>query len=77
MGRELTWEVSKTNCDCRFCEKRKVGCHSTCETYKQFRDNLDNSKQMVLEGKKKLYGEYSGFKRDQVRKEAKKARYKR
>lgn len=26
---------------CRDCADRKVGCHSTCEKYKQFRAKLD------------------------------------
>lgn len=26
---------------CRGCEKRRVGCHSGCETYAKFRERVD------------------------------------
>ena len=29
---------------CRHCDKRQIGCHSTCEDYAQFRKDLDEYK---------------------------------
>lgn len=30
---------------CKGCEKRYVGCHSTCEEYKEYRKGKDEEKQ--------------------------------
>jgi hypothetical protein len=30
---------------CRDCEKRIIGCHSICEDYKQYQDELQKVKQ--------------------------------
>lgn len=30
-----------TKNSCKGCKKRKVGCHSKCEKYKRFREELD------------------------------------
>ena len=30
---------------CKGCEKRYVGCHSTCEEYKEYRKEMDEQKQ--------------------------------
>jgi len=27
--------------DCYGCTKRQVGCHATCESYKKFREQVD------------------------------------
>ncbi len=32
----------KVKCACQGCTKRSVGCHSTCEEYKQFRKSIDD-----------------------------------
>lgn len=33
--------MNKPSSCCYNCEKRKVGCHSSCEDYKQFKINLE------------------------------------
>ena len=33
--------MTMVNFSCRFCQERYVGCHSTCEKYKQERAELD------------------------------------
>lgn len=30
---------------CKGCEERHVGCHSTCEIYKAYREELDKEKE--------------------------------
>lgn len=30
-------------CPCKDCEDREIGCHSKCEKYKKFRDDVDAS----------------------------------
>lgn len=30
---------------CLNCEKRKSGCHATCETYNQYRHNIKEAKE--------------------------------
>lgn len=30
-----------TGCKCKDCTKRKVGCHSTCTDYKEWKTNRD------------------------------------
>ena len=32
-------------CKCCNCDKRKIGCHSTCEDYKAYRSRLDTIKE--------------------------------
>jgi hypothetical protein len=34
---------------CLNCERRFVGCHSTCEDYKAFRDKLDKANEAFYE----------------------------
>ena len=33
------------NCKCKDCDNRTIGCHSNCESYKQFRDEIAKAKQ--------------------------------
>lgn len=28
--------------NCKDCKNRYIGCHSTCEVYKKFKENIDN-----------------------------------
>lgn len=38
--------------DCIECTNRKVGCHATCEKYREFRKNKDyenNMRRMVIQ----------------------------
>lgn len=42
-----------TKSSCKGCTKRKVGCHSKCKKYKEFRKELDKQ---VADNKNKIYG---------------------
>lgn len=43
-----------TDCTCcKDCEKRKVGCHSTCEEYKAFRSKRDAENAEIFKKKQK------------------------
>ena len=37
---------------CKGCPDRFVGCHSTCDLYKQFRNELDKKNNMTYKEKK-------------------------
>lgn len=37
---------------CKGCADRFVGCHSTCDLYKQFRNELDKKNNMTYKEKK-------------------------
>lgn len=41
------------NAPCKECEERQVGCHSTCELYKEFRQKLDERNRKIEDGKRK------------------------
>ena len=41
-----------TKSSCKGCEERHVGCHTTCEDYKQFRATLDKEKEARIEAQK-------------------------
>ncbi len=41
-----------TKSSCKGCEKRHVGCHTTCEDYKDFRATLDKEKEARIEAQK-------------------------
>lgn len=41
-------------CECKDCERRYVGCHSQCEDYKQYREQLDR-----INKQRRAYGEKS------------------
>ena len=34
--------------NCKGCEKRHIGCHSTCQVYADFRNNLDEAKKRKI-----------------------------
>lgn len=34
----------KTNNSCYNCKNRVIGCHSNCETYKEYKSHLDKIK---------------------------------
>lgn len=36
--------TSNTKCKCQGCEKRYLGCHSTCEDYKAFKETVKTVK---------------------------------
>lgn len=33
---------SPAKCECQGCTKRKLGCHSTCDSYKKYREYKDH-----------------------------------
>ena len=37
------------SCPCYKCEERKVGCHATCERYKEWREWLNIRKNILSE----------------------------
>ena len=36
---------------CKGCEKRHVGCHATCEVYRDFREDLEARKDYLAKDK--------------------------
>lgn len=40
-----------TKSPCKDCESRKVGCHSQCEKYLNFRDEYEKQKKTIRENK--------------------------
>ena len=51
------------NSKCKGCTKRVVGCHSTCEDYKEFRKELD--KQNEAERADREFSSYARTDRDE------------
>jgi hypothetical protein len=51
---------------CQNCAKRTVGCHSSCESYINFRNGIDNIKRKMKGDK-----EYERYKRDVIRRKSK------
>lgn len=51
---------------CHNCEKRKVGCHATCETYQNFRKKQDE----LLEEKHRSK-DYYDYRAQKIHREAK------
>lgn len=43
---------------CKDCKDRFVGCHSSCDKYKEFRINLDEEREKTREEKKMIYALY-------------------
>ena len=39
---------------CFSCKSRELGCHSSCENYKIWKENLDKEKAMIRERKKEF-----------------------
>lgn len=39
------------NCPCLNCEERVVGCHSNCESYKNFRTAMDDKNKSLRDSK--------------------------
>lgn len=37
--------------NCKNCKERQIGCHSTCERYKEFCEKNDKLKDMIRKGK--------------------------
>ena len=37
---------------CKGCQERQVGCHVTCERYKEYRANLDKEKEARIQAHK-------------------------
>lgn len=40
-------------CPCKGCKERKVGCHASCEAYKEWKKNGIEIKNFFYDGKKK------------------------
>ena len=43
---------------CQGCERREVGCHSSCEEYKEYREHVDNMNAIRL---KKISDKYNKY----------------
>lgn len=54
---------------CYGCEKRTIGCHATCEDYKEFRAKLDERKRREQSFRNPVY-----YMRDQGREERERKR---
>lgn len=39
--------ISKINSPCMNCENRKMGCHSTCDKYKEFKITIETEKAKI------------------------------
>lgn len=57
---------NKTTC-CYGCEKRTVGCHSTCEDYKAYSNEIRAKRQLEWEQRVKD-AKYEGYKVEIIRK---------
>ena len=55
------------NSGCKDCTERYVGCHSTCENYKLFREELDARKKQITEAKTR-HAEHNQHRDKQVKK---------
>lgn len=44
-----------TECPCRGCEKRFVGCHSACDKYIDWKKELDKENEAIRKEKKEFY----------------------
>lgn len=33
-----SWNYNPSNCPCKECKERTVGCHGTCNKYKEWQD---------------------------------------
>ena len=40
---------------CKDCVNRKVGCHGTCEKYREWRKNYDKQKKLIKSQERKYY----------------------
>ena len=38
----ITDNKSPAKCECQGCTRRKLGCHSTCDSYKKYREYKDH-----------------------------------
>lgn len=38
--------------NCKGCQERHAGCHSTCETYKAYREKIDKEKEARIQAQK-------------------------
>jgi len=48
-----------TDTPCYNCEDRYAGCHSKCDNYKKFKENLEEDKRLKREAKKSIRQFYS------------------
>ena len=62
---------------CKLCEKRYLGCHSECDEYKEFKQEIEDSKEMIAKRKAemtliddyKVESTYKSLKRNHYKKE--------
>ena len=40
---------------CRFCDNRKVGCHSNCDLYKEWKEELSQYNEKIRISRKASY----------------------
>lgn len=43
---ERIWCKFMTNCPCKNCQERSVGCHASCQKYKDWSDEQNRLKQL-------------------------------
>lgn len=58
------------NNGCKGCCNRYVGCHSRCETYKEFSEELMEKKKKIKQAKA-VENEYNKYKKNKIAKERK------
>ena len=46
---------------CKDCPDRKVGCHSTCEKYLEFRKERDELNETIQKQRDKEYAEFTRY----------------
>lgn len=34
---------------CKYCENRKIGCHSCCDSYIKYKAEINNTKKSIIE----------------------------
>ena len=55
------------NSPCKDCKAREMGCHSTCDAYKLYKDKLES-----VRGNIRSQNFYEGYKQESIRKRVRK-----
>lgn len=54
----------KLKCKCKGCNSREVGCHSSCDDYKEYRKAIDKIRE--IERVEKLVSCYKGDSKERI-----------
>lgn len=51
---------------CKDCNKRAIGCHSTCAEYKEYLTNREKGKAQITKARGELYG-FDSYEKDKIK----------